>query len=287
MDVATKTKTHEILDKYDLLAKKSFGQNFLIDNNIVRNIVKEAQVDKDTCVIEIGPGIGGLTYELAKHAKKVVAIEIDNRMKPVLEDTLSEYDNVDIVFDDFLKIDLVSLVNEHFDKDDQIVVVANLPYYITTAILIKLFEHQSQINLIRISAMMQREVGLRLSAKKDTKDYNSLTILTQYYSKPKLAIKVPKSVFIPAPKVDSVVVSFELIKDQEKPVNEKLFFTLLRLLFKQRRKTILNNLNEYYHDKEKTTKVLNALELDTKLRAENLTLDDIIEMANYIDREES
>lgn len=285
-DIATKSKTNEILKKYGLLAKKSFGQNFLIDNNIVRNIVSEANVDHDTCVIEIGPGIGGLSQELAKKAKKVVCVEIDERLRPVLAETLEDYNNVDIVFADFLKLDLVAFVQEHFNKDDKIVVVANLPYYITTAILIKIFEAQTQVNIVSICAMMQKEVGLRLSANKDTKDYNSLTILTQYYCDAKIVIKVPKTVFIPAPNVDSVVVLFKMKELENKPENEQLFFNLLRVLFKQRRKTILNNLNELVNDKDKTRRILSDVQLKDNYRAENLSLDDIIKLSNYLNKED-
>lgn len=285
-DIATLSKTKEILAKHGMSAKKSFGQNFLIDNNIVARIVEHAQVDKNTCVIEVGPGIGSLTQFLARKAKKVLSIEIDTKLKPVLEDSLAAYDNVDIVFDDFLKVDLEALVKEHFGLDQEVVVVANLPYYITTPILIKLFENQSKINLKRICAMMQKEVALRLSAKKDTKDYNSLTILTQYYSEAKIVIKVPKNVFIPAPKVDSAVVLFTIKEQEHKPQDEALFFKILRVLFKQRRKTILNNLNEMFNDKEKTKAILEAVNLSPQLRAENLTLAQIITLSDYLNKEE-
>ncbi|WP_423362821.1 16S rRNA (adenine(1518)-N(6)/adenine(1519)-N(6))-dimethyltransferase RsmA [Mycoplasma sp. P36-A1] len=284
-DIATKSKTLDILKKYNMVAKKNYGQNFLVDNNIVRNIVAQPNIDKNTNVLEIGPGIGSLTEQLAKVARKVVSVEIDTKLKDVLEDTLQDYDNIDIVYEDFLKVDLKELVAKHFDPTLDLVVVANLPYYITTPILIKLFENQSSINLVSITAMMQKEVANRLSAKKDTKDYNSLTILTQYYSEAKIVIKVPKNVFIPAPNVDSAVVLFTIKKEQNKPENEQLFFKLLRVLFKQRRKTILNNLNELYDDKIKTKQILDALNLDSKLRAENLTLQQIIDLSNYIAKE--
>ncbi|MDH6603040.1 16S rRNA (adenine1518-N6/adenine1519-N6)-dimethyltransferase [Bacilli bacterium PM5-9] len=284
-DIATRSKTNELLKKYNLSAKKNFGQNFLVDNNIVRNIVKNAEISKETCVIEIGPGIGSLSQELARTCKKLVCIEIDERLKDVLEESLASYDNINIVFDDFLKVDLNKLVNENFDKGDEIVVVANLPYYITTPILIKIFEESSQLNIKRICAMMQKEVGQRLSAKKDTKDYNSLTILTQYYCQANIVMNVPKSVFIPVPNVDSVVVLFKFIELENKPEDEKVFFNLLRVLFKQRRKTILNNLNEMVNDKEKTRNILIDNNLDTNLRAENLTLSDIIQLSDYLVKE--
>ena len=285
-DIATRTKTIELLTKYNLTAKKSFGQNFLVDNNIVRNIVKNAHLTSDSCVIEIGPGIGSLAQELARNCQKLVCIEIDQRLQPVLEDSLSEFTNIELIFEDFLKIDLEKLVNDKFEENAEVVVVANLPYYITTPILIKIFEVASKLNIKRITAMMQKEVGQRLSAKINTKDYNSLTILTQYYSKASIVMKVPKNVFIPAPNVDSVVVSFEFFEQEIKPNDEVLFFKLLRVLFKQRRKTILNNLNELIKNKEKTKQILEDNGFDEKLRAENLSLDDIIKLSNYLSKED-
>lgn len=284
-DIATFSKTKDILTKYNISAKKNFGQNFLIDNNITRNIVINAAVDENVNVLEIGPGIGSLTQELARKANKVVSVEIDERFKPILSENLSEFNNLEIVFEDFLKLDLTSFINEYFDNKP-IVVVANLPYYITTAILIKIFENNTDLRIIRICAMMQKEVGLRLSAKPSTKDYNSLTILTEYYAQTKIVMKIPKSVFIPAPNVDSVVVLFNLRKPSITPINEQLFFKVLRLLFKQRRKTILNNLNEYFNNKEVTKQVLETANLNPSLRAENLTLNQIIYLSDTIESRE-
>lgn len=282
-EIATFGKTNEILKKYQLSAKKNFGQNFIVDLNIINNIVSSAEITKDSCVIEIGPGIGALTERLAQKAKKVLCFEIDMRLKPILEECLASYDNIDIVFEDFLKIDLNEMVEMYFEGEQDIVVVANLPYYITTPILIKIFESQSKIK--RICAMMQKEVGLRLSATKDCKDYNSLTILTNYYTDSKIVIKVPRNVFIPVPNVDSVVVLFNIIPNKFQVVNEEFFFKLLRVLFKQRRKTILNNLNELFNDKVKTNTLLNEAELSPQLRAENLSIEDIIRLEKIIIKE--
>lgn len=280
-DIATFSKTKEILNKYNISAKKNYGQNFLIDNNITRNIVINAQVDENVNVLEIGPGIGSLTQELARKAHKVVSVEIDERFKPILKENLAEFSNLEIVYDDFLKLDLPNFLNEHFDNKP-IVVVANLPYYITTAILIKIFENNIDHKIIKICAMMQKEVGLRLNAQPGTKDYNSLSILTEYYAQTKIVMKIPKNVFIPAPNVDSVVVLFTLATPNTKPVNEQLFFKILRLLFKQRRKTILNNLNGYFNDKDKTKQILAKANLNPSLRAENLTLAQIINLSDMI-----
>lgn len=285
-DVATSTRVLEIIKKYDLSIKKSFGQNFLIDNNITRNIVEKATDNKKYNVIEIGPGIGSLSYEIAKNANKLVCIEIDRRMEPILNETLAGLDNVSIVYEDFLKVDLEKLCLEYFDNDYELIVIANLPYYITTAILIKLFENADKINLKSISAMMQKEVGDRLNAKVKTKEYNSLTILTQYYSDVKMLLKVSKNVFIPKPNVDSVVVRFDLKNRDDLKINEKIFFKLLRVLFMQRRKTILNNLNSIFNNKEVTKNILAKANLDSGLRAEALTLEQIITLSEIIEMEE-
>ena len=284
-DIATRNKTNEILNKYNLTAKKNFGQNFLVDNNIVRNIVTKAEIDENTNVIEIGPGIGSLSQLLARQCKKLLCVEIDTRLKEVLEDTLSDFNNIEFIFADFLQLDLVKLINEQFESNEKIVVVANLPYYITTAILLKIFDVQEKIKIDSICAMMQKEVGQRLSAQKDTKDYNSLTILTQYYCDTKIVMKVPKKVFIPEPRVDSVVVQFTFKQPDLKPINEQFFFKVLRTLFTQRRKTILNNLNIIVNNKEQCKKYLNDLNFDAKLRAENLSLNDIIIISDYLYKE--
>ncbi|MDL2211992.1 16S rRNA (adenine(1518)-N(6)/adenine(1519)-N(6))-dimethyltransferase RsmA [Erysipelotrichaceae bacterium OttesenSCG-928-M19] len=278
-------KTIALLNEYELQAKKSYGQNFLIDQNTINNIITKANVHKKLNVIEIGPGLGSLTIELAKKANKVVCIEIDTKLKAALENNLQDYDNVTVIYDDFLKIDLEKLIKDNFNKDEEIIVVANLPYYITTPILIKIFESKRNLKITRICAMMQKEVGLRLSANKDTKDYNSLTILTQYYCDAKLVLSVSKNVFIPKPNVDSVVVLFTFKEQLVKPINELLFFKLLRILFAQRRKTILNNLKQLIKDKDTIEKILNLANLDPKLRAENLSLEDIILLSDIINKE--
>lgn len=284
-EIATSSKISEIIKKYDFSIKKSFGQNFLIDNNITKNIVERSMNNIKYNVIEIGPGIGSLSYEIAKHANKFVCVEIDKRLEPILNETLAEFNNVDIVFEDFLKIDLIKLYEEHFDNDHELIVIANLPYYITTAILIKLFENAREIKLKSISAMMQKEVGDRLSASINTKDYNSLSILTQYYSNVKVLLKVSKNVFIPKPNVDSVVVKFDIKEQNKSVVDEKVFFKVLRILFNQRRKTILNNLNALYNDKKITKAIIKQANIDEGLRAEALNIEQIINLSNVISKE--
>lgn len=288
-EIASSSKISEIIKKYDFSIKKSFGQNFLIDNNITKNIVDRSMnnnINKIYNVLEIGPGIGSLSYEIAKKANKLVCIEIDKRLEPILNETLDEFDNVDIIFEDFLKIDLEKLCKDHFDNNHDLIVIANLPYYITTAILIKLFESAHKINLKSISAMMQKEVGDRLNASINTKDYNSLSILTQYYSNAKILLKVSKNVFIPKPNVDSVVVKFDIKDKNNEIIDEKVFLKVLRTLFKQRRKTILNNLNSLYQNKEITKSIINKAGLDENSRAESLNIQQIIQLSNIISREE-
>lgn len=288
-EIASSSKISEIIKKYDFSIKKSFGQNFLIDNNITKNIVDRSMnnnINKIYNVLEIGPGIGSLSYEIAKKANKLVCIEIDKRLEPILNETLDEFDNVDIIFEDFLKIDLEKLCKDHFDNNHDLIVIANLPYYITTAILIKLFESAHKINLKSISAMMQKEVGDRLNASINTKDYNSLSILTQYYSNAKILLKVSKNVFIPKPNVDSVVVKFDIKDKNNEIIDEKVFLKVLRTLFKQRRKTILNNLNSLYQNKEITKSIINKAGLDENSRAESLNIVQIIQLSNIISREE-
>ena len=281
-DIATKSQTQKLLNEYNLTAKKNYGQNFLVDNNIVKNIVKKAGVTKKINVIEIGPGIGGLSQELAFYCKKLVCIEIDERFKAILQNNLSDFNNVELIFADFLSLDLKKLIHDNFERNEEIIIVANLPYYITTAILIKIFEEKDDLKITKICAMMQKEVGLRLSAQKDTKDYNSLTVLTQYYCDTKIIMKVSKNVFIPEPKVDSVVVSFDFKLQNNKPLDEAFFFKLIRILFKQRRKTILNNLTVFTKDKEALSNLLLKINLSANLRAENLSLADIIILSDLL-----
>ncbi len=279
-DIATYTKTKEILDKYNLNAKKVFGQNFLIDNNIIRNIVDTAMMSKRSAVIEIGPGIGALTQYLSRTAGKVIAFEIDERLREVLEDTLSECDNVEIIWQDFLKADLNELVDNLLIEYDEVCVVANLPYYITTPILTKIIE--SRANVRRIVAMMQKEVAQRLSGKPNTKDYNSLSVFMEYYTNTKIAFTVPHTVFIPRPNVDSAVICIDIVKDKYILDNEAEFFEIVRGCFVQRRKTIYNNLKEYLKDSEKSHQVLVAANIEENRRAETLSIDEFIVLAKVI-----
>ena len=203
-DIATPVRTQEILKKYGFSFKKSLGQNFLIDPNILRNIVSHAGLTKESAAIEIGPGIGALTEHLARAAGKVVSFEIDQRLLPVLEDTLSPYDNVRIVHQDILEADTESIFNEELSEYKDVMVVANLPYYVTTPILLKLLHDRLPIRGMVV--MMQKEVADRITAKPGTKEYGSLSIAIQYYMDAEVAMTVPKTVFMPPPNVDSIVI---------------------------------------------------------------------------------
>lgn len=261
--IATPSNTKEILETYDLYAKKNYGQNFLVESQIVEKIARNAVPNEDTVVIEVGPGIGALTQFLAKYAKKVVAFEIDERLIPVLADTLQDEDNVEVVQEDFLNVDLKEFVGKY----GEVVVAANLPYYITTPILFKIFESNADIK--QITVMMQKEVADRFGAEVNTKDYNALSIITQYNYEVKTIMKISKHVFNPKPNVDSAVVQFtyrpsNLVRD------EQGFFQMVKACFKQRRKTILNNYGEYLKDKEKAKQNLDKAEIAYAARAESL-----------------
>ncbi|MGG3915500.1 16S rRNA (adenine(1518)-N(6)/adenine(1519)-N(6))-dimethyltransferase RsmA [Rossellomorea vietnamensis] len=274
-DIATPIRTKEILAKYGFSFKKSLGQNFLIDPNILRNITEYAGLSEKTAAIEIGPGIGALTEHLARTSGKVVAFEIDQRLIPILDDTLSPYDNVKIINEDILEADVEAIINREFEGFDDIMVVANLPYYVTTPIILKLLMERLPIR--GICVMLQKEVGDRISAQPGTKAYGSLSIAIQYYTEAEMVMTVPKTVFMPQPNVDSAVI--RLTKREKPPVeviSEDFFFTVTRSSFAQRRKTILNNLtSQLPKGKEKKELILEALSqagVEPTRRGETLTI---------------
>lgn len=284
-DIATPVRTKEILDKYGFSFKKSLGQNFLIDPNILRNIVSHAELTKKTGVIEIGPGIGALTEHIARSAGKVVAFEIDGRLLPVLEDTLSPYNNVTIVHQDILEADLSQVVEEHFADYDDVVVVANLPYYVTTPIIMKFLLGKVPISGMVI--MMQKEVADRITALPGTKAYGSLSIAIQYYMDAEVAMIVPKTVFMPQPNVESAVL--HLTRKEKAPayvLDEDFLFEISRGSFVQRRKTILNNLqSSLSNGKEKKQQILDAFEkidMDPGRRGETLTIEEFAILSNAL-----
>ncbi|KXB58468.1 16S rRNA (adenine(1518)-N(6)/adenine(1519)-N(6))-dimethyltransferase RsmA [Gemelliphila asaccharolytica] len=265
-------KTFQILKKYDFHFKKSLGQNFLVDSNILTKIVESAKIDNKTLVLEIGPGIGSLTEELAKKAKKVISFEIDNRLIPILKDTLSPYKNIEIINQDILKVDVDSVIEKQEENYEKVVLVANLPYYITTAIITHLLENTKKISSYVV--MMQKEVANRLSAKVGTKDYNSLTILLNYYTNVSYLFTVPKKVFIPAPNVESAVVEIITKSKKDEEIDEKTFFNFVRNCFSQRRKTLLNNLISNFGKEKKEILIKSCEEagIDPKRRSETLDI---------------
>lgn len=272
--IGTPNKTFKILKQYDFHFKKSLGQNFLIEPNILKKIVTGAAVDNNTGVIEIGPGIGSLTEALAISAKKVVSFEIDQRLLPILSETLAAYDNIEIINQDILKVDVDEIIRDKFADCDKIMVVANLPYYITTPILTHLLENTSLIDGYVV--MMQKEVANRLNAKVGTKDYNSLTILLNYYTDVAYLFTVPKKVFVPAPNVESAVVKIMTKKEKTVQVDTTTFFTFVRQCFAQRRKTLLNNLISSFgkDNKENLLTVLDQVSITHNRRSETLTLEE-------------
>lgn len=265
-------KLSEVLSKYGFRFTKSLGQNFLIDGNIVRKIADAAEIDEEDNVIEIGPGVGTLTEELALRAKKVVAIEIDEKLRELHKETLA-LENVKVIYEDFLDIDLKVLTEKEFG-DESFKVVANLPYYVTTPIIEKLV--LSNTNLISITVMVQKEVAKRLSAGPGGKDYGSLSVFINYYTDCKYRFQVPRSVFMPKPNVDSAVLSLKM-KDREE-VDTDFLFKVVRAAFTTRRKTILNSLSnsKLNYTKDEIKKALELSGVDERRRAETLDLREFI-----------
>lgn len=263
--IASVSRTREILEKNQLMAKKGYGQNFLIDVSIAKRIA--ATIPSDGVVLEIGPGIGSLTEQLAIQAKKVIAYEVDERLPAILEEELSDYENVEIRLKDFLTCDLENELGEY---KDSLYVAANLPYYITSPVLFQLFE--ATISFPIITVMIQKEVADRFIAKPNTKEYGSLSVEAQYLYDIKRVCNAPKTAFMPSPNVDSTVISF-IKKEQEETVdNLQDFFTFVKACFKQRRKTIYNNLKEYLGDVACVEHILKAMDLEPSIRAQALTV---------------
>ena len=273
--------TIEVLQKYDFVFQKKFGQNFLIDSHVLDKIVSAAGITKDDFVLEIGPGIGTMTQYLAASARKVFAVEIDKALIPILEDTLKEFDNVQVINQDILKVDIKKLAEEHNDGKP-IKVVANLPYYITTPIIMGLFE--SQVPIDSITVMVQKEVADRMKVGPGTKDYGALSLAVQYYAEPYIVAIVPPNCFMPRPKVGSAVI--RLTRHEKPPVevaDEKLMFRLIRASFNQRRKTLANGLNnspELSYSKEEIQQTIEKCGFKAGIRGEALTLEDFAKLAN-------
>ncbi len=270
----------EILDRHGFEFSKSLGQNFLIDGNIINKIVDAAGIDDNTGVVEIGPGFGTLTQGLCNKAKKVVAIEIDKSLKPVHLETLN-YDNLKIIYDDFMKVDVNKLIEEEF-KGLNVKLVANLPYYITTPIIMKVLE--DKLNFSSITVMVQKEVAHRLSAKPGNKDYGAISLAVEYRANARVSLIVPSTVFMPRPKVDSAVITIDILDEPRVIVkDEKALFTVIRAAFGQRRKTIHNSLSSNLNiDKDKIREAIENVNLDPGIRAEMLTIYDFAKLAEEI-----
>ncbi len=267
-------KMKTLLEKNGFNLKKNFGQNFIIDENIIDGIIKKSEIDQDTLVLEIGPGAGSLTYKLSEQAGNVIAYEIDKQLKPVLDTTLKDKTNIEIIYQDFLTADVKTKIKNH----KKLYVVANLPYYITTPIIMKIIEDKLPVQ--KIVVMVQKEVGNRFKAKPGTKDYNSLSVFLDYYFDIKKIMDISKHVFLPKPNVDSIVIEMKK-KPQKQVKNEQLLFKLIKDSFKQKRKTMKNNLKEYPLDQIET--ILKKHNFDLTTRAEQIPLEIFIEIANEIE----
>lgn len=269
-------KMQELLTKHGFSLKKMFGQNFIIDENTINSIITKSEIDKETLVIEIGPGAGSLTYKLCNAAKQVICYEIDTTLKNILSETLNEYNNYEIIFEDFLKRNIKEDIKKY--KYDKLYVVANLPYYITTPIIIKLIE--DDIGVDKMVVMVQKEVGDRFKATPGSKNYNSLSIFLNYYYDIKKILDVSRNVFLPTPNVDSIVLELSKKTNLYKLKSKEVFFKLIKDSFKQKRKTLKNNLSNY--DLIKISNILAKYGYNLSVRAEELSIDIFVDIANNI-----
>lgn len=275
--------TIEIIQKYEFMFQKKFGQNFLIDTHVLEKIIKSAGVTKEDCVLEIGPGIGTMTQYLAENARRVVAVEIDKNLIPILGETLAAYDNVTVINEDILKVDIKALADEYNDGRP-IKVVANLPYYITTPIIMGLFE--SGVPIDNITVMVQKEVADRMQEGPGSKDYGALSLAVQYYAEPEIVANVPPNCFIPRPNVGSAVI--RLTRHKEMPVqakNPEMMFRIIRASFNQRRKTLqngLNNSSDLPYSKEQVASAIEQMGLPASVRGEALSLEQFAELSDIL-----
>lgn len=285
--IATPTRTKQIISKYAFQFKKSLGQNFIVDTNILRKMIHFSGIHDAAGVIEIGPGIGSLTEQLALHAKKVIALEIDQRLLPILQTELAAYDQVTILHADVLKTDIAALIERHFAHIEDIYVVANLPYYVTTPIIMHLLAQHTRIK--QITVMLQKEVAERIVAKPNTKAYGSLSIAVQYYTVPQIVMDVPKTVFIPQPKVTSSILTLTMRATPPVTVRDAAaFFQLVQACFAYRRKTLRNNLQMYLQKQNKQVDVdaiFAKANIDAQRRAESLTIEEFATLFSIIDAE--
>ena len=283
MNLAHPSELKELLNRHNFSFSKSLGQNFLIDEGVLDKIVTAANIDKNTCALEIGPGAGTLTRLLAERAKKAVAIEIDSALIPVLSESMAEFDNFTLIHKDVMEVDLAQLTSEIFGKDS-FSVVANLPYYITTPIVMGLLESNLPVNTMTL--MVQKEVADRIIASPGTKDYGALSVAVQYYTKPSTVCKAEPHCFMPQPKVDSTVIKLDVLPNPSVQVkDEKKFFKIVKSAFGQRRKTLMNALSKSPHiaiEKSVVESALTTMGLDLAIRGERLTVEQFAELSNLV-----
>lgn len=281
------SETKFIMKKYNITANKNYGQNFLIDDDIIDGIIENANITSNDLIIEIGPGLGTLTAELLKKAGKVISIELDHKMINILNDRFSLYENFELINQDVLKVDLNTLINSNLENSNlkNAKVVANLPYYITTPIIMKLLEEK--LNLKSITVMVQREVALRLAAKPGEKETGAITYSINYYTEPKIVLNVPNNSFIPAPEVHSAVIKLDILDEPRvKLNNEKLFFDVIKASFLQKRKTLVNALNnsKLFNNKTEILEMLDSLNIDQNIRGEKLSIEEYAAITEYIEK---
>ncbi len=271
---------NRLLRDNDFYIKKKFGQNFIKDENVLNSIVRVADI-KDKDVIEIGPGLGSLTLPLLKEAHKVVSYEVDDDLIPILTKLFSDYSNFTLVHNDILKVDIEEEISKYFDMEHEICLVANLPYYITTPIILKLLSETNKIK--NYTMMMQEEVADRICSKPDVKDYNSLSVLIQYKASAKKALRISRNIFIPRPNVDSAVIRLDVYDTLPfKAQNEDHFYKLIRDAFSMRRKTLMNNLKNTGYDKDKVLEFINRHNLESSVRSEELSVKDFVELSDFL-----
>ncbi|MDY4573464.1 MAG: 16S rRNA (adenine(1518)-N(6)/adenine(1519)-N(6))-dimethyltransferase RsmA [Intestinibacter sp.] len=275
--------TKEIVNKHNFKFSKSLGQNFLIDDNVIDKIIAGSRLSETDKIIEVGPGIGTLTREMGKTAQNVVAIEIDKTLIPILKETLADLDNVEVVNEDILKVDIQGLINEKLDGGP-VKLIANLPYYITTPIVMKFLEED--IPVTDIVVMVQKEVADRMNAKPSTKDYGALSVAVQYYCDTEIVAKAPRHMFVPQPNVDSIVIGLHVRSERKYKVdNEDIFFKTVKASFGQRRKTLLNSLGGLgFLTKDQIKEALQAANIDAKRRGETLSIDEFANLSNEINK---
>ncbi len=280
IDLTDITYIRGLMKSFDKSFSKSLGQNFLTNSSVLEEIASAAGINEDSYVLEIGPGIGTLTRVLSEHAKKVVSVEIDDKLIPVLNYTLSDKDNVTVINNDILKTDIPALISEHFEGK-KVKLVANLPYYITTPIILELIKHRDCFSSLTV--MVQKEVAERMAAKEGSKDFGSLSVHVQYFTNPEIMFIVPPEDFVPAPKVSSAVIRLDILDEPSvTPQDEKNFFRVVRGAFALRRKTLVNSLASAGFAKEKTLAALNELGIDANIRGEKLSLEQFCQLADLL-----